>query len=154
MHNYGLAFDIFKNIRGQEWSDSGFFNLAGRLGQEMGFVWGGTFRNLVDKPHFEYTAGLRIADLLAGKRLPADARMPWELELREEEEEMTQEAFVKMLAAAQVIYSTLDEVPEWGKDTVAKLMERGLLKGDGSGLRLTEEMLRVFVINDRAGLYR
>jgi peptidoglycan L-alanyl-D-glutamate endopeptidase CwlK len=152
-HNYGLAFDIFQNIRGREWNDSGFFALAGKLGQEMGFVWGGSFRNLVDKPHFEYTAGLRITDLLAGRRLPADARMPWE-ELGKEVESMTQETFARMLAAAQPLYNTPDDVPEWGKCTVAKLVGTGLLKGDGTGLGLTEDMLRVLVINDRAGLYK
>lgn len=38
--------------------------------------------------------------------------------------------------------------------TVQKMMDKGFLKGDENGcLGLTDELLRVFVINDRAGVY-
>ena len=51
-------------------------------------------------------------------------------------------------------YNTLDEVPEWGKTTIEKLMNLELLKGNENGdLDLSHDMLRMFVINDRAGLY-
>ena len=53
-----------------------------------------------------------------------------------------------------VTYATYDDVPEWGKPTVKKLMDKGLLEGTGSNkLNLEHNMLRVLVINDRAGLY-
>lgn len=51
------------------------------------------------------------------------------------------------------IYKTLDDVPAWGKPTVEKLLERRYLEGTGDGLNLEHNMLRVLVINDRAGLY-
>ena len=45
-------------------------------------------------------------------------------------------------------------MPEWAKPTVQKMMDKGFLKGDENGcLGLTDELLRVFVINDRAGVY-
>ena len=50
-------------------------------------------------------------------------------------------------------YDTIQEVPEWGKPTVQKLMDKNLLQGEGDGLGLTYDLLRVLVINDRAGLY-
>ena len=50
-------------------------------------------------------------------------------------------------------YDTLREVPEWGQDTVKKLMEKKALQGDGEKLDLSEDMLRVFVVLDRMGLY-
>lgn len=50
-------------------------------------------------------------------------------------------------------YNTLAEIPEWGKPTIQKLIDRGALKGTGEGLNLSEDMLRMFVINDRMGLY-
>lgn len=51
-------------------------------------------------------------------------------------------------------YNTLDEIPDWGKPTVEKLMKLDLLKGDENGnLDLSHDMLRIFVIEDRAGLY-
>lgn len=53
----------------------------------------------------------------------------------------------------EMVYNTLEEVPQWGQPTIAKLLEKGFLQGDGRGLALNETMLRVLVINDRAGLY-
>ena len=51
-------------------------------------------------------------------------------------------------------YNKLEEIPEWGKATVEKLMNLELLKGNENGdLDLSHDMLRMFVINDRAGLY-
>lgn len=50
-------------------------------------------------------------------------------------------------------YDTIEEVPDWGKATVQKLMEKDLLQGEGNGLGLTYDLLRVLAINDRAGLY-
>ena len=54
-------------------------------------------------------------------------------------------------------YKTLEEVPEYGRAIVKKLIDKGLLKGyaDSSlGLNLSEELVRILVINDRAGLYK
>ena len=51
-------------------------------------------------------------------------------------------------------YNTLSEVPDWAQPTIGKLMEKGLLKGDQNGrLLLDDTMLRILVINDRAGIY-
>ena len=53
------------------------------------------------------------------------------------------------------IYAWVDDnMPEWAKPTITKLMNKGILKGDEEGkLNLDETMLRMLVINDRAGLY-
>ena len=37
-------------------------------GKKLGLTWGGDWKSIVDKPHFEYTEGLKAADLRAGKR--------------------------------------------------------------------------------------
>ena len=50
-------------------------------------------------------------------------------------------------------YNTIEEVPEWGRPTVQKLIDKKYLSGDGAGLNLSEDMVRTFVINDRAGVY-
>lgn len=53
-----------------------------------------------------------------------------------------------------VVYNYIDEnLPGWAYETVKKLCDRGFLKGDENGLGLTEDLLRILVINDRAGLY-
>ncbi len=54
-----------------------------------------------------------------------------------------------------MVYNYMDEnMPSWAKPTVQKLMDRGALRGNERGeLGLTEELLRVLVINDRMGVY-
>lgn len=54
---------------------------------------------------------------------------------------------------ADEVYNTVEEVPDWGKDTVNKLISKGILKGNEKGLDLSYTLLRLLVINDRAGLY-
>ncbi|MBQ1241838.1 MAG: CHAP domain-containing protein [Oscillospiraceae bacterium] len=53
-------------------------------------------------------------------------------------------------------YQTLDEIKAaepWAAPTVEKLLKKGYLTGDGKSLDLTRDMLRLLVINDRAGCY-
>lgn len=53
-----------------------------------------------------------------------------------------------------MIYNYIDEnMPEWARPTVQKLLNKDILQGDENGLNLSTEMLRILVINDRAGLY-
>ena len=50
-------------------------------------------------------------------------------------------------------YQKISEIPSWGKATVDKLIKMGVIQGNTKGLDLSEDMLRVLVYNDRAGLY-
>jgi hypothetical protein len=50
-------------------------------------------------------------------------------------------------------YITVDSVPDWAKPTVQKMIDKGLLNGNGESLDLSLDMLRIFVVNDRAGMY-
>ena len=53
-------------------------------------------------------------------------------------------------------YNTLEEIAEklpWAVPTISKLINMGALRGDGAGLNLTEDMIRLLVISDRAGAY-
>jgi N-acetylmuramoyl-L-alanine amidase len=54
---------------------------------------------------------------------------------------------------AVVRYNTIEEVPEWSKATIQKLIDKNILNGSDTGLNLSEDMIRILVINDRAGLY-
>lgn len=51
-------------------------------------------------------------------------------------------------------FNTLDQLPAWARPTIEMLVERGFLKGDGEGLDLSADMVRMFVVNDRAGVYQ
>ena len=53
------------------------------------------------------------------------------------------------------VYDYIDDnMPGWARPTIQKLVNKGILHGDESGkLGLTEDLMRVLVINDRAGVY-
>ncbi|MDR3599559.1 MAG: peptidoglycan-binding protein [Desulfosporosinus sp.] len=69
-HNWGLAFDAGPFENNKISTDPTKFNLMGRLGEQVGLEWGGTFKSIIDLPHFQYTFGLTTEDLLNGKRPP------------------------------------------------------------------------------------
>ena len=69
-HNYGLAFDFaFRTgTKGVTWN--GPWDQAGKIAKSVGLEWGGYWRKFPDRPHCQYTSGLSINQLRAGKRLP------------------------------------------------------------------------------------
>lgn len=50
-------------------------------------------------------------------------------------------------------YNTLEDCPKYAQATIRKLMEKDYLLGTAYGLDLSLDMIRMFVIHDRAGLY-
>lgn len=80
--------------------------------------------------------------------------------LTEKEVEDMTEAQTRKIAQEEIkkanakVYDRVQDCPEWAKDTVQRLVNKGFLQGDENGkLGLTEELMRVLVINDRAHLY-
>ena len=54
-------------------------------------------------------------------------------------------------------YQTTEEIRRdapWAAETVEKLIAAGALRGNENGLDLSEDMLRLLVLNDRMGLYK
>lgn len=68
-------------------------------------------------------------------------------------EQQTRQIAREETKAQTIIYHNLDDVPLWGKPTVEKLLNSQAITGDGKGIDLQYETLRVLVINDRMGLY-
>ncbi len=64
-------------------------------------------------------------------------------------------AFCEKLEEETIVtYKYYEDMPAWAKPTVSKLVKKGFLKGEGDGvLNLSEEALKVLVVNDRAGCY-
>lgn len=50
-------------------------------------------------------------------------------------------------------YQNIEEIPKYAKETIQKLIDKKILKGNENGLDLSEDMIRILVINDRAGIY-
>lgn len=62
---------------------------------------------------------------------------------------------VRRLEEENKIYNWTLACPDWAIPTVQKLLDLGYLKGNEKGeLGLSEQSLKVLVINDRAGLYQ
>lgn len=133
----GLAFDFCKNVKGHEYDDNAFFAKAAALAKGMGFSWGGDWKSFVDKPHIQWDDHGKYTSkmILAGKLPPT---MPLWGE-KEEETEMR--------------YNTVKECPSWAQATIQKLITKGFLTGNGKNLDLSEDMIRLLVIQDRAGVF-
>ena len=50
-HQWGIAFDFFKNVSGHAYDDDGFFSRVGSLGKSLGLGWGGDWQDFPDRPH-------------------------------------------------------------------------------------------------------
>lgn len=118
----GLAFDIAKNVKGHEYDDAAFFAKCGAIGKEMGFTWGGDWKSLPDKPHFQWDDGGRYtAAMVRAGKLPRT--MP---RYQEEEKTMTKDEAKKILkekaglSDATIVY--LDSY-RYGDDLLAKLAQ-------------------------------
>ena len=137
----GLAFDFCKNVRGHEYDDSAFFGKAADIAKEMGFSWGGYWKSFVDKPHIQWDDHGRYTNsmILAGKLPPTMPRY------EKEGEEV-------------VAYKYLKDVPEKFRPIIEKLMNAGIIQGDGSDptgngdvIDLTHEQVRTLVFVYRGG---
>lgn len=133
----GLAFDFCKNVKGHEYDDEDFFHKTAEIAKKMGFSWGGDWKNFVDRPHIQWDnwGEWTSVMILAGKLPPT---MPLWVDEKEENE---------------MRYNTVAECPEWARKTIQKLIDKKMLSGDGKSLDLSHDMVRLLVINDRAGVY-
>ncbi len=56
MHNFRVAFDFVPLTDGKaNWNDLKLFDKCGAIGKQLGLEWGGDFKSIKDRPHFQYT---------------------------------------------------------------------------------------------------
>ena len=74
-------------------------------------------------------------------------------ELKAENESLKRE--IEALKSQQeTVYHYGKSIPEWAAPTIQKLVDKGIYKGENEAdLNLPESLMRVLVINDRAGIY-
>lgn len=141
-HGAGLAVDFCENIRGHEYDDVSFFRNVAIIAKAMGFSWGGDWKSFPDNPHLQWDDRGRYttAMLRAGGVCP---QMPKYMEPIKKEDYMRR-------------FQSIEEIKKdapWAEETIQKLINRGIIKGSGGNLDLSEDMLRVLVFQDRAGAY-
>lgn len=144
----GLAFDICKNVKGQEYSDQAFWKGVSAIGKKMGFTWGGDWKSFVDKPHFQWDSHGKYTSsmILAGKFPPA---MPI---YKEEEEDMDQATFNAMFEKAMAEHTAQQNkkpVSSFARESFSKAKAKGVLDGTAPQAPLTRE--QAAVVLDRIG---
>jgi peptidoglycan L-alanyl-D-glutamate endopeptidase CwlK len=68
-HNFGIAFDVGLFAGNRYLEESSLYKVVGALGQELGLEWGGSWKSIVDEPHFQlrpaWAKGMSEREMLA-----------------------------------------------------------------------------------------
>lgn len=129
----GLAFDLCKNVKGQEYGDAAFFAKVATLAKSIGFSWGGDWTSIVDKPHFQWDANgsYNSSMIIAGNYPPL---MP----AYEGDDEM----FAPSTLTEEQVYSLWSKLMEplkdndaatWSEEARQFALANGIIVGNGSG---------------------
>ncbi len=114
-HNWGVAFDFCRNVRGREYDDvDNFFRRVAEVAKTYGLEWGGDWTRFVDKPHLqlaEFMPGNSTAWLRQTWGSPEKFRASWTAKPAPEEE----------------------QPDAWAKDACDWAKANGIFKGDGNG---------------------
>lgn len=142
-HKKGLAIDFCRNVKGHEYDDKSFFENVAIIAKHIGFSWGGDWSSFVDRPHLQWDNHGKYTTAMLRKGVVAPT-MP------------------QYNHVTDIRYNRISEMPDWAKPTIEKLIKKKLLTGSGTvkdekglpaDLDLSMDMMRMFVINDRAKLY-
>ena len=69
-HNFGLAADYAFVINGKvTWN--GPWDMFGKIAQQCGLEWGGSWKSFKDRPHVQWTKGRTLAQMRAAARTKA-----------------------------------------------------------------------------------
>jgi peptidoglycan L-alanyl-D-glutamate endopeptidase CwlK len=69
-HNYRCAFDFVPMVHGKPaWNDNALYTQCGQIAEHVGLEWAGRWKSFKETAHCQYTGGLSIADLKAGKEI-------------------------------------------------------------------------------------
>lgn len=81
-HQWGTAFDIYRNDGSGAYNEAGgFFEKVGAIGTGLGLEWGGNWKTIVDKPHFQLPDwGSTTAGIKKLYRNPEEFMKTWEPE--------------------------------------------------------------------------
>lgn len=77
-HNWRLAYDVVplrfgKPVWGTKGDDLLLWKKVADIGKSLGLEWAGDWKRFREYPHFQFTQGLTLADLQAGKTISGGA---------------------------------------------------------------------------------
>lgn len=115
-------------------------------------------RHLMNKYNIPIGRVLRHYDV-TGKLCPAPYVLDvekWETFKNRCEEVLTMTEYERLRKEIndnkRVVYKRNIDIPIWGKDAVDKAVDKGVVKGNGVDLDLSEDVLKTLVILDRLGV--
>lgn len=69
-HNYRCAFDFVPIVNGKaQWNDIATFTRCGEIAERVGLEWAGRWKTFKELAHCQFTNGLTLKDLQAGKQV-------------------------------------------------------------------------------------
>jgi peptidoglycan L-alanyl-D-glutamate endopeptidase CwlK len=69
-HNYRCALDFAPIVNGKiNWNDTALFTKCGHIAESVGLEWAGNWKSFKELAHVQYSGGLTLADLQAGKQI-------------------------------------------------------------------------------------
>lgn len=143
-HNWGVAFDIYRNDGQGAYNDGdGWFKSCGQVGKRLGLFWGGDFKSFVDKPHFElpdYLPNNSCRTLIAKYGTPEKFRATWK-----EEETLTQEQFNKMIET-YLAEKAKQPASAWARDELAEAKKKGITDATAPRAFATREEVAAMVL--------
>lgn len=79
MHQWGVAFDFYRNDgKGAFNEKGGFFDKVGKIGAAIGLEWGGNWKSIKDKPHFQLPDwGSTPSELIGLYGTPGNFKKTW-----------------------------------------------------------------------------
>lgn len=120
-HNWGLAFDIYRNDGKGAYNDTdGWFSRCGEVGKSLGLFWGGDFKSFRDKPHFElkkYLPANSVSALIQRYDRPENFIQTWRDIVTQKEFDAMMENYLarrRELAASSWATDELDEAKRLG----------------------------------------
>ena len=138
-HTSRRAWDICKNLKGHEYTDTEFFNKCGEIARSLGITWGGDW-STPDRPHFEVS---EVWNYKGDEPMTETERKKFN-HLVETAEKL--QTTVNKLANPMIYNYIDDNMPEWAKEPVQYFVYCGVLQGTGEGLGLSDIKLWVLTI--------
>ncbi len=69
-HNYKIAFDFCPIVNGKcDWNNTATFTKCGEIAEGLGLEWAGRWKSFKELAHCQFTGGLTLVDLKAGRSL-------------------------------------------------------------------------------------
>ena len=125
------------------------------LNMQLEFLWGelSEYGDLMDKLHNAKSVREASDAFLLDFERPADQGKEQQLRRAGYAQEFYEDNVHTPLVPPIIPkrYNNIEEIPEWAKGTIQKLINKGCLKN--ASLDLSLDMIRIFVVNDRAGVY-